>query len=91
LAALVFIWIARSLAAFFSSFSFAHSLSYHSLFAGSALLFTENYFDIIDIFHTFHVVQREMISNNNDLYFCNIGREEKAISKFFLKSDIMIE
>jgi hypothetical protein len=28
----------------------------------------------------FHGVQREMISNNNDLYFCNIGREEYSVS-----------
>jgi hypothetical protein len=26
-------------------------------------------------FHTFHVVEREMISNNNNLSFCNIGGE----------------
>jgi hypothetical protein len=27
----------------------------------------------MDIFHTFYVVEREMISNNNNLSFCNIG------------------
>jgi hypothetical protein len=30
----------------------------------------------MDIFHTFHVVEREMISNNNNLSFCKIGGEE---------------
>jgi hypothetical protein len=29
----------------------------------------------MDIFHTFHVVQREIISNNNNLSFSNIGGE----------------
>jgi hypothetical protein len=47
-----------------------------------------NCIDIMDIFHTFHVVQREMISYNNNLSFCNIGGEvyTKRISKLFLKS-----
>jgi hypothetical protein len=29
----------------------------------------------MDIFQTFHVVEPEVISNNNNLSFCNIGGE----------------
>jgi hypothetical protein len=43
---------------------------------------------IMDIFHTFHVVEREMISYKNNLSFFNIGGEvySKRIQKLFLES-----
>jgi hypothetical protein len=42
----------------------------------------------MDIFHIFYAVEREMISNNNNLSFCNIGGEvySERINKLFLKS-----
>jgi hypothetical protein len=44
---------------------------------------------VLDIFYTFHVVQREMIiNNNNNSSFCNVGGEvySKTIKKLFLNS-----
>jgi hypothetical protein len=44
----------------------------------------------MDIFLTFHVFQREMIKNNNNLSYRNIGGEVylKRIYKLFMKSEI---
>jgi hypothetical protein len=41
----------------------------------------------MDLLHTFHVVQREMINNNNNLAFCKIGGEE-YIQKGFIKEQM---
>jgi hypothetical protein len=37
----------------------------------------------MDIYHTFYVIQREMINNNNNnLSFCNIGGEVGIYSTY---------
>jgi hypothetical protein len=47
----------------------------------------------MDIFHTFHIVEREMGRNYNNLSFRNIGGElySKKINKLFLESYIILE